>query len=554
MALRYLTTFSALLATVLARDTSDPSPLKNANLLLTPGLLPARPLLGRSNNPFESLLLGVTGRLLRHANLEDRVCGGSALHSACPNDVTKCCPTGGDCCGDGTCCENGHVCQKNHLGRSVCCLKGRDCSLRLPINPCAIATHAKCAGFDACCPPNHTCQLVGDGITCVGPPSGGGRNVLAKRQQSSSGMVSGGSGSGPTSSPPQVTSVLQAPSSSQVRPPSSAQPPSSSAPPAQPPSSSISPPSSSIAVRPPSSSAPVRPPSSTTPPSVTRPPSTVIRPQTVTSTKPAQTMTRGNTPSSPSIIIKTQSPSAPAPSATDRNPPSFAQTISQTRLKEASTITRGGTVITIASTVVVVPGDGDGSTPTAPTTIVGTSIMTSAVVSDGATSYVEIPIVTTWVLGPEPAGGEPTTTPTGGSSGSSDGKSGPKTAVIAGASIGGTVLLAAIIFGVVLLAKKKKTRRKEHPDFQGIFTPQPVREPTIPVLPPPPSSSGAGGRGSTASPVSELSSRGVVAPVPRYGSMYVPPDVPELQENAVAREGNGAAELSDEYTIRTAQR
>jgi len=34
-------------------------------------------------------------------------------------------------------------------------------------NPCAIATHAKCAGFDACCPPNKTCQLVGSGISCV---------------------------------------------------------------------------------------------------------------------------------------------------------------------------------------------------------------------------------------------------------------------------------------------------------------------------------------------------------------------------------------------------
>jgi len=133
MALRYLTTFFALLTIILAEDTNGPSPLKDANLLPTPGLLPARPLLGRGNNPLDLLLLGVRGRLLRHVSPQKRVCGGSALHSASPNDVMKCCPAGGDFCGDGSCCEDGYVCQKNHLDNTVCCPKGRDCSVVLPI-------------------------------------------------------------------------------------------------------------------------------------------------------------------------------------------------------------------------------------------------------------------------------------------------------------------------------------------------------------------------------------------------------------------------------------
>jgi len=132
MALRYLTTFFALLTIILAEDTNDPSPLKDADLLLTPGLPPARPLLGRRYSPLDLLPFGVTGRLLRHVTPQKRLCGGSALHSACPNDVMKCCPTGGDCCGDGTCCEFGYVCQKNHLEKTVCCPKGHDCSVVLP--------------------------------------------------------------------------------------------------------------------------------------------------------------------------------------------------------------------------------------------------------------------------------------------------------------------------------------------------------------------------------------------------------------------------------------
>jgi len=93
--------------------------------------------------------------------------------------------------------------------------------------------------------------------------------------------------------------------------------------------------------------------------------------------------------------------------------------------------------------------------------------------------------------------------------------------------------------------KKAQKKKKKKSDMQGIFTPPPAREPTIPVLPPQPPSSGAGGRGSTASPVSELSSRGVVAPVPRYSSMHVPPNVAELQEEeaaAAAREGNATSD------------
>lgn len=192
MALRYLATFSAFLTIILAKDTNGPSPLKDASLLLTPGLLPARPLLGQRNNPLDILLSGISGRLLRHANPQKRACGGSALHSAYPNDAMKCCPTGGDFCGDGICCEYGYVCQKNHLEKTVCCPKGHDCSVVLPIvsysflcsssilkeeivlirgsasqNPCAIATHTKCGGFDACCPPNTACQLVGGGISCM---------------------------------------------------------------------------------------------------------------------------------------------------------------------------------------------------------------------------------------------------------------------------------------------------------------------------------------------------------------------------------------------------
>ncbi|RPB05373.1 hypothetical protein L873DRAFT_1662752 [Choiromyces venosus 120613-1] len=556
MALRYLTTFFALLTTVLAEDCNDPSPLKDTNLLLLiPGILPAKPLLGQSNNLFEPLPFGIGGRLLRYVNIEKRVCGGSVLHSACPNDVTKCCPIDGDCCGGGICCEYGYVCQKNHLEKTVCCPKGQDCSVMVPNNPCAIATHTKCAGFDACCPPNKTCQIVGNGVSCLGPPSGSRSKVLANRAESSAPPVSGSTPC-PNCNTPPVTSIPGNPPSGSSTP---AQPPSSSTP-AQPPSSStpVQPPSSTP-VQPPSSSTPVRPPSSTITPS-TRPPSTAT-PRPPAPTTPTSTGKQGNTSPSSSTITRIQSPSIPAPS--DGGSPSFVQTISQTGYEQAGTTVTGTLVPTQGTSVknthdssfLQAPTSGDESKPSAPTTQVEVSTITSAVVTHGVTSFIEIPTTTTRVINPDFAETQtPTPTPAPTNTGSG-GKSGPNAAVVAGASIGGTFLLAAIGFGIFLFVRKKNERKKRNPDMQGIFTAPPAREPTIPVLPPPPSS-GAGGRGSTASPVSELSSSGVVAPVPRYGSMHVPPGVAELQEEAAARERNRASDciLSGKYTVRIAKR
>jgi hypothetical protein len=69
--------------------------------------------------------IGGLGR--RAGALDRRACGSNVL-TTCPNDPTKCCPVGGQCCAGGLCCGPGMVCQVNYLGKTVCCPRVLDCT------------------------------------------------------------------------------------------------------------------------------------------------------------------------------------------------------------------------------------------------------------------------------------------------------------------------------------------------------------------------------------------------------------------------------------------
>jgi len=65
-------------------------------------------------------------------------------------------------CGVADCELFSFLCSSSILKKGIVLIRGSASQ-----NPCAIATHTKCAGFDACCPPNTACQLVGGGISCM---------------------------------------------------------------------------------------------------------------------------------------------------------------------------------------------------------------------------------------------------------------------------------------------------------------------------------------------------------------------------------------------------